>query len=200
MDFNVNTSDLINQPDFNLNINGQSVLEMSKMIDKMNEEMIKDSLTDTYNRRYIDERLLVDIFNASNSNEPISVIMADIDHFKSVNDTFGHLAGDYTLKEFVKIVRKHFRRNSDWIARFGGEEFLIVLFNSDEKIAFRVAETMREAVANATIQFNGNDIHITASFGAYTLNSPKMTCEQLIDQADKNLYKAKNSGRNKTIY
>jgi diguanylate cyclase (GGDEF)-like protein len=201
MDFNVHADDLIkNQSaDLPININSQSVLEMSRMIDKMNEEMIKDPLTGTFNRRYIEDRLLVDIYTASNENLPISVIMADLDHFKAVNDTFGHIAGDYVLKEFVRTVKCYIRKSSDWIARYGGEEFLIALFGANESVAFRAAEEMRQAVEKAQMRFNGDDIHITASFGTYTLYSPKITCEQLIDLADKNLYRAKINGRNMTM-
>ena len=171
---------------------------MSKMIEKMSEEMIKDQLTGTYNRKYIEERLLVDIFNASNQNQPISVIMADLDHFKNVNDTYGHMAGDHVLKAFVNIVKQQVKEKN-WIARYGGEEFLVVLFNADEKAAYRIAEKVRHAVEESRIRYNQKDIRITASFGTYTLNSPKITYEQLIERADKNLYAAKNSGRNKTI-
>jgi len=189
----VTTSDLI------LSINGKSVTEIIQIINKMNEEIITDSLTNTYNKRYIEERLLVDIFSASNENQPISVIMADLDHFKKVNDTYGHLAGDHVLKEFVKIAKYKIRRSTDWIARYGGEEFLIVLLNADESIANKVAEEVRKAIEKAKIQYNEDHISITASFGTYTLTSENMTYEQLIEHADKNLYRAKNSGRNKTI-
>jgi diguanylate cyclase (GGDEF)-like protein len=206
MDFNTSDNtyaldlmkDIISS-DLIFNINGKSIGEINNIINLMNEEIIKDSLTNTYNRRYLEERLLVDVFNASNENQPISIIMADIDHFKKVNDTYGHLAGDQVLKEFVKIAKNNIRKNTDWIARYGGEEFLIVLLNADESIAYKVAEKIRKAIEKAIIRYNEVNISITASFGTYTLNSQKITCEQLIDQADKNLYIAKNSGRNKTI-
>jgi len=189
----ITTSDLI------FNINGKSVTEINQIINKMNEEIITDSLTNTYNKRYIEERLLVDIFNSSNESQPISVIMTDLDHFKKVNDTYGHLAGDHVLKEFVKIAKYNIRKSTDWIARYGGEEFLIVLLNADESIAHKIAEKIRKAIEKEKIQYNEEHISITASFGTYTLNSGIITYEQLIDYADKNLYMAKNSGRNKTI-
>jgi diguanylate cyclase (GGDEF)-like protein len=181
------------------NINGKSITEINKIIVKMNEEIIKDSLTNTYNRRYMEERLLVDVFNATKVNQPISVILADIDFFKLVNDSFGHLAGDHVLKEFVKIAQKNIRQNKDWIARYGGEEFLIVLLNADVKEAYLIAEKIRRSIEKAKIIYKQNTIQITASFGVYTLNSNSMTYEQLVDLADKNLYLAKNSGRNKTV-
>ena len=206
MDFNNsdNSFDLemmndITRPDLIFNVNGKSINEINTIISKMNEQIIKDSLTNTYNRRYMEQKLLIDITQAINENQPISVILADIDHFKIVNDTYGHLAGDHVLKEFAKIANRKIRKSTDWIARYGGEEFLIVLVNTDEKIAYRVAEKVRKAVEKAEVQYNGENIRFTVSFGTCTSNSDKMTCEQLIDAADKNLYIAKNSGRNKTV-
>jgi len=205
MDFN-NTSDSalelmkdITTSDMGIGISNKSITEINQIIDKMNEEIIKDSLTNTFNRRYLEERLLVDLFNSSDKKQPISIILVDIDHFKKVNDNYGHLAGDYVLKEFVKIAKYNIRSGLDWIARYGGEEFLIVLLNSDENIAYTVAEKVRKAIENAEFQYNEDTIRITASLGTYTIDSKRMTCEQLIDHADRNLYRAKNSGRNKTI-
>jgi diguanylate cyclase (GGDEF)-like protein len=141
----INVSNLV------FNINGKSMTEINRMINKMNEEIIRDSLTNTYNRRYMEERLLVDVFHAHNVGQPISVILSDIDLFKKVNDTYGHLAGDFVLKEFARIVMGNIRKNNDWVARYGGEEFLIVLLNADTNAAFRVAEKIRMAVENETI-------------------------------------------------
>jgi len=94
-------------------------------INKLNELVVKDSLTGLYNRRFIDERLDVEIIRASFSKNYFSIAMADIDHFKKVNDTYGHTAGDKALQTFADIIRKNIRSESDWTARYGGEEFLI---------------------------------------------------------------------------
>lgn len=181
------------------NFSDSSKTDMISMINRMNEAIIKDSLTKAYNRRYIEERLLIDVFNATNEDHPISIILADIDHFKSVNDQYGHLAGDEVLKEFVKISKCFIRKNTDWIARYGGDEFLVVLVNADEHVAGMVAEKIRRAVEKTILNYNQSDICFTASFGTYTVHSKKMTCDQLISQADKNLYTAKKEGRNKTV-
>jgi diguanylate cyclase (GGDEF)-like protein len=171
--------------------------DMLSVIDRMNEALIRDSLTGAYNRRYIEERLLADVFNATNEDQPISIILADIDHFKSVNDRYGHPAGDRVLKEFVRISKRFVRRNTDWVARYGGDEFLIVLINADEATAAAVAEKIRAAASMTALVQEGEDIFFTASFGTYTVHSKKMTCDQLIGQADRNLYIAKALGRNK---
>jgi diguanylate cyclase (GGDEF)-like protein len=173
--------------------------DIISIINRMNEAMIKDSLTDAFNRRYIEERLLADVFHATNDEHPISIILADIDRFKSVNDHYGHLAGDEVLKEFVRISKLYVRKNTDWIARYGGDEFLIVLVNADERVAGMVAEKIRSAVEKTALRYEESDICFTASFGTYTVQSKKMTCDQLLSQADKNLYTAKKEGRNKTV-
>jgi diguanylate cyclase (GGDEF)-like protein len=167
------------------------------LIDKLSEEIIRDSLTGAYNRRYIEERLLIDVFNATNEKQPVSIILADIDHFKLVNDLYGHPAGDEVLKTFVKTSKRFIRRQTDWIARYGGDEFLLVLLNADEEVVVRVAEAIRSALAETEIVYHDESMKITASFGTYTVHSEKLTCDQLIRQADKNLYKAKTAGRNK---
>jgi len=201
MDFNVNKDScefefMKDLTKTNLLRHNASIPTMNDMLAKMNERMNKDSLTNAYNRYYLEERLLVEIADSSNK-KPLSIILTDIDYFKEVNDRYGHLAGDFVLKEFVKIVRQRIRRDTDWIARYGGEEFLIVLNNADKHIAYSVAESVRKAIEKAKIVYNDEPISITASFGIYTITSEIMTYEQLIGHADKNLYFAKKSGRNK---
>jgi len=176
---------------------GNTLSDLNGMIGRINDELIRDSLTHSYNRRYIEEKLLVDVYKQSSEKQPISILLADLDHFKEVNDTFGHLAGDQVLKEFVKIAKRHIRRNFDWIARYGGDEFLIVLPDADEQAAHRVAEKIRIAFEQTVIQYHENSIHLTASFGFYTVHSEKLNYEQLIGYADKSLYLAKRNGRNR---
>lgn len=206
MDFMVNENnypfDLVKDaanPDMFNNLKGNSPAEISRILSQMNEKIFKDSLTGLYNRRYIEERLPIDICRASMENMPISVIVADLDHFKKVNDDYGHLAGDLVIKEFARIAESTVRRGSDWIARYGGEEFLIVLVNAGEEAAFMVSEEIRQAVGNANLGYNKTSISITASFGTFTHSCGKISYEQMIDLADKNLYVAKNTGRNKTV-
>lgn len=181
------------------NIKIDSLEEQQSLICQMNEKIIKDELTDIYNRRYIDERLPVDINNSTYVGEPLSVIMADIDFFKKVNDKYGHVIGDKVLKEFAKLLKDSIRKSTDWVGRYGGEEFLIVLNNTNTEEAYKKSEELRKLVEEAVFCFDKLTIKITASFGAYSLNSIRLDSESLISNADKNLYKAKRTGRNKTI-
>ena len=173
--------------------------DMMGIINQMSEAILTDSLTGAFNRRYIEERLLVDIYNSVQYHQPLSVILADVDLFKDVNDRHGHLAGDQVLKTFVTITKNWIRKDIDWIARYGGDEFLIVLVNADETIVRRVAESIRYACEEVSIQHKDTRVNFTASFGAYTAHPPNITVDELIGTADKNLYVAKNQGRNQSI-
>ena len=175
-------------------------LEIKRLLDQANIAAVTDELTQIYNKRYIIERLPVDMLKSHLEKQPISLLMADIDHFKKVNDTYGHLAGDFILKEVAGILGKNTRQGVDWIARFGGEEFIVCLTNTDKKIAGVIADRMRKAIEDTVFSYNGEKIKLTSSFGLYTITSEEMIdYETLIHRSDKKLYEAKKSGRNKVV-
>jgi len=179
--------------------NEKNIYNIENVIKEMNDAAIIDELTGIYNRRYINERLQVDINDSIKSNKSLCVVMADLDFFKNVNDNYGHVAGDHVLKDFAKILSTSIRSDSDWVGRYGGEEFLIVLKNTDASNAFKVVEKIRKFIEQAYFDYKDVKIKITASFGGYSIINRVMTIDELINEADKNLYLAKNSGRNKTI-
>lgn len=181
------------------NIETKSRVEISRLLNNKNELMVKDPLTKAYNKRYINERLPFDLVDTLIKEEYLTVFIADIDFFKKVNDTYGHVAGDYVLQKFLEKLSSCLREHIDWIARYGGEEFLICLRNVDMDNSYILAEKMRKAVEDMNIEYKNQLIKITASFGGVTLYKKKMDLECIIDMADKNLYIAKNSGRNKTV-
>ncbi|EQB86975.1 diguanylate cyclase (GGDEF)-like protein [Clostridium punense] len=164
------------------------------------DELVTDSLTKVYNRRFIDSTLSLDIGEGLINKKPLSIILSDIDNFKEINDTYGHIAGDFILKEFSKLISDSIRKTTDWIARYGGEEFLIVLRNTKGVEAFAVAEKLRKLVEKNEFVFEGNVIHITASFGiCYLEKFDNIEPSTFINCADKNLYAAKEDGRNKVV-
>lgn len=175
--------------------------DLHAMIDGMNDKAFKDSLTGIYNRRYINEKLPLNIASAIHAEKSLSVIMADIDFFKKVNDTYGHLIGDCTLKYVANILFHNLKRESDWVARYGGEEFLICLPNAGLSVAAEIAEIMRKKVENSVIDCGEQKFYITASFGVYSmqLKSPA-SMEELIAGADRKLYEAKHNGRNRVEF
>lgn len=179
------------------NIDNLSNEDIYAKINSLNELLVKDTLTNIYNRRFIEDRLPVDILKSNSANTTISVVMCDIDFFKKVNDTYGHLAGDEVLKVFASILQENIRK-SDWVARYGGEEFLIVLNGADKNKAVEIAERIRQKVESTAIKYNDLEIKITSSFGIYEVSGENNYLD-VIEKADKNLYIAKNTGRNKVV-
>ncbi|GAA0086948.1 GGDEF domain-containing protein [Clostridium sp. CTA-7] len=175
--------------------------EIQLYINGMNDKIIKDELTGIYNRRFIDERLPIDILKSASQKSPLSIIIADIDFFKSINSNYGHLAGDYILLEFASLIKNSIRKDSDWVARYGGEEFIIVLDNTDSNTAFEISEKIRKKVEEKVFECEDNKINITSSFGIYTLDEDNfdINIKSAINYADKKLYEAKQTGRNKSI-
>jgi diguanylate cyclase (GGDEF)-like protein len=176
-------------------IRGKDYFEIKKILKRKNLEMVKDELTGTYNRKFINERLPFEIINAKNSGMPLAIAMADIDHFKNVNDTYGHDAGDEVLRQFSEILRSSIRENIDWIARYGGDEFIIFMKSIDEQQAVEKLEDIRKKVQTHVTEVNGHRIEITASFGLSMLNAGDSQ-EEWIKRADLNLYFSKENGRN----
>jgi len=174
--------------------------DTKSIIDEMNDKIIKDELTGIYNRRFINERLPVDINKSRILGTPLSIIMTDIDFFKNINDNYGHFTGDKLLKDFASLLRNSIEEGNDWVARYGGDEFLIVLNNIDEVIAFKIAENIRKNLEVTKFIYNDITISITSSFGVYSITDDKLDLANIISSIDENLYKAKKTGRNKTVY
>ncbi|WP_439624432.1 diguanylate cyclase [Gemmata sp.] len=160
---------------------------------------ILDGLTQIHNQRYLTEFLDREVVRSQRHNRPLSVLMIDIDRFKSVNDTFGHLCGDFVLRELADVVRTTMRKE-DLFARYGGEEFAVVLVEASRDEAVTAAERIRAAVAAHQFRFEANPINLTISIGvAATSGDLGMTSANLLRQADENLYTAKRSGRDRVI-
>ena len=180
------------------NENNENNSHIYAMIDSMNNLLLKDTLTGIYNRRYINEKLPVDFINAALSEQSLSIIIVDIDFFKKVNDTYGHLTGDFTLKSFADTLSGCIKRKSDWVSRYGGEEFLICLPGAELEMAIEIAEDIRKTVENNVILRGEHTIKITASFGVCSIKPiVDGSVENFIECADKKLYVAKNNGRNR---
>ena len=152
-----------------------------------------DPLTNTFNRRRISQSL--EYFHQQDPHNPYAVVLLDLDHFKNINDQFGHHMGDTVLIAVSQKLGLHLRE-SDVVGRFGGEEFILILKQSSALKARQIAERCRAAIEDLVIQNeDGRAIRITASFGI-ALATDKLKPQQLLDQADKALYAAKASGRN----
>lgn len=172
--------------------------ELKNIVEDLNEVIFKDQLTNLYNRRFINQKLPEEI-NKCNNDYPLSIAMMDIDDFKGINDSYGHDAGDMAIKELGLILSESLRKDKDWIARYGGDEFLICLPNTDNNIAYKVLDRIRETIKKTKISIGNEDINITNSFGLYTINNSDTKIDELIKLADINLRKAKEEGKNKIV-
>lgn len=170
-------------------------------LNRLRKQTITDDLTRLYNRRYIDERLPPDIQNCVKQKRPLSILFADLDYYKKINDIYGHAAGDSVLSELSRILLTHTRQEKDWVARYGGEEFLILLNDCENEKARNIAEAIRVVVMNHVFQYNGLKIHVTCSFGVITIDdfSVPHPIDKVLDMVDKRLYQAKQLGRNIVI-
>lgn len=157
-----------------------------------------DGLTQLFNRSHWQSRLSEEFSRAARYQTPLSLIMFDLDHFKKVNDTYGHLGGDAVLCSVSRAVRNSLREN-DIAGRYGGEEFGIILPNTPESGAMVVAERIRASIEASPIPFEDREIKATSSLGVAEYKPGVADCEELIAQADAALYRAKEGGRNRVI-
>jgi diguanylate cyclase (GGDEF)-like protein/PAS domain S-box-containing protein len=174
---------------------------------KMAEEQLKfiasmDGLTGIANRRHFDTTLDLEWRRAMRSFSPVSLIMIDIDVYKNYNDSYGHLAGDSCLQKIAHTIRDSLRRAGNFAARFGGEEFTVILPDTNAKEAYVFAESLREKIENLNIEHKDSIVgsNVTVSLGVSSLIPDKnRTRDELISLADKALYKAKQGGRNRVV-
>lgn len=169
----------------------------------LESENITDPLTKVYNRRYLDRRLEEEVVRSKRYTLDLSVLLLDIDHFKRVNDMYGHQAGDVTLSILGSLFKTGLR-NSDVVARYGGEEFLVICTNTAIDGAALVAERLRQIVESQQVQIpdssgGSQTIQISISIGAACLSASVDSKEKLVQAADQALYRAKEEGRNRVI-
>ncbi len=158
---------------------------------------IYDTLTGLYNRRFFEEKLGIETQKSFYGNTPVSLVMVDIDHFKKVNDTLGHLDGDKALCEIASLLKTSLRKK-DTVARYGGEEFVLILSGAGLEESRMIAERIRRLVENTPVQMGQAQINLTVSMGIsnFPIHRPESK-EELVKMADRALYEAKRGGRNK---
>jgi diguanylate cyclase (GGDEF)-like protein len=178
-------------------------LELKKNRDLLENLSTLDGLTNIPNRRRFDEIFTLEWRRAARSNHPLSLLFIDIDHFKNYNDHYGHLAGDDCLKAVSRVLQSSLGRTADFVARFGGEEFIILLPDTGEGGCRHLAEAIRVAVENLRIEHLASPLtpHLTVSVGAVTcMKVSGYQQADLLDAADQQLYQAKQEGRNRICF
>ena len=164
--------------------------------DKLYQQATIDTTTQVFNKQYLTESLESEFKVSRNYKRNLSIIVYDLDFFKKVNDVYGHTAGDFILRETAQLARTAIRKN-DILARFGGEEFVIILPDTDNRTAAELAERVRKAVDTHLFKFDNHEIRQTISMGVSQLADSMATTKDLVDDADRKLYIAKNAGRNR---
>ena len=170
---------------YNLNLAEEEVRRIS----------VRDPLTDVFNRRYFFEVASREFARAKRYHEVFSIIIFDLDNFKAVNDTYGHLAGDDALRAICRVCLENIRA-VDIFARYGGEEFVLLLPRTDQLRAGESGERLREVIAAAPIAFNGSQFHVTTSLGLCTFEESLPDLDAMLMRADEALFAAKRGGKN----
>ncbi len=174
--------------------------ELMHTQEALREQAMKDALTGVWNRASIMEILDREVARATRDSAPLGVLMLDLDHFKHINDNYGHQAGDEALRGVAARISSA-QRSYDSFGRYGGEEFMIVAPGCDEAYLISHAERLRNAIDSQSFKIGGKELHLTASFGACALD-PELhaSADDLVRAADAALYAAKHAGRNAVVY
>ena len=177
----------------------RDISERVRLIDELSQAATHDALTGIFNRRHGTSALKAELTRCARFDHVMSVVMFDLDHFKNINDSYGHACGDRVLMSVTQSITQ-ILRETDILCRWGGEEFLILLPETAGDDALRLAERAREAISAQPVTGSGEQsIQVTASFGVATFKSKEATPEELVDRADKALYQAKRQGRNRVV-
>lgn len=172
--------------------------ELNITKEKLRYLVVRDELTGVFNRRYMEERLKQSFSLSKRHNTAFGILLLDLDHFKSINDTYSHLAGDLVIQKVAKLC-SNMLRDSDIFARCGGEEFCCLVNDTSKTDIERLANRINQAVADMDIIFKGQRIAVTISIGIAKFKKHHESIEDVLLSADKALYQAKQAGRNKVI-
>jgi len=174
--------------------------EINKLRDELQEQAIRDPLTNVFNRRYLSEFLVKEVARAEREQAPLSVVIMDVDNFKQFNDTYGHRCGDIVLKAIADFLVERTRRG-DVVCRYGGEEFVILMPGVTLEVGYERAETWRQDFSESVVEYEGMKFSATFSAGVATFPQHGTTDESLLQAADRALYQSKNAGKNRvTMY
>ncbi|MFC4653655.1 GGDEF domain-containing protein [Rheinheimera marina] len=178
-------------------------ITLNELADKnrqLEQQNTLDALTGIRNRAFFDQKLIAELKRCRRERSYLSLLMIDIDHFKAINDQHGHLVGDAVIQQVAQCIQSHLKRSSDHLCRYGGEEFALILPNTNSEGAMQLAELVRQDLASSQVNYQQLALLIHASIGCYTaIPEPQQTSSDFIQAADAALYQAKHTGRNKVV-
>ncbi|OXY83795.1 GGDEF domain-containing protein [Oceanimonas doudoroffii] len=187
----------LNEVETRLHSMQHEAAEYRHRLTSQNQKLLIDHLTQIYNRTALNERLESEYRRWLRHGDPLAIVLLDIDHFKDINDNFGHLAGDKALRVIARTIRENLRE-TDFVARFGGEEFVVLMLNVDPGLVSRPLEQLRKKIESIPFRFKDERVTITISIGATLLQAGDSTTSAM-ERADQALYQAKHAGRNRLI-
>ncbi len=168
--------------------------------DKLQHEATTDGLTGCYNKSYFNNHIELEVKRSKLSGRPLSLLVFDLDHFKKLNDTYGHDAGDFVLREVSALIRDNGVRDKDIFARYGGEEFVVLLPETTLKQSFEVAERLRQSIEQYQFVYENQTLQVSASVGVADYRQGVVNGTDLFKRADEAVYKSKEGGRNQTNF
>lgn len=174
-------------------LQGSTLDELRNEVLKLNKLVVTDELTSIFNIRYLNETLPYMLNNLNETDNSLSIVMVDIDKFKLINDTYGHLCGDYIIKEFANLLSSYISSIGGFTCRYGGDEFICVIENISEVSTYEKIHEFEEIISNMNFIYNNQSIKISFSFGISYLNSKYITIKEALNLADLNLYEFKKT-------
>ncbi|SFV62733.1 diguanylate cyclase/phosphodiesterase (GGDEF & EAL domains) with PAS/PAC sensor(s) [hydrothermal vent metagenome] len=177
------------------------ITERKKAEKKLKNLSLIDPLTGIHNRRYFNIEYYKKWREAQRTEIPLSLIVCDIDNFKKINDTFGHIVGDQVIVAFAKAISSTLKRSTDFVARYGGEEFVVVSYDCDENSALELCKLIKSNIDQVSIpSIKSSNHHLSMSFGiSTTIPNPNITAQQFLNSADQAMYRAKKTGKDKIV-
>jgi diguanylate cyclase (GGDEF)-like protein len=173
------------------------ILDNAQLRENLHQQAIRDPLTGLFNRRYLEATLVRETLRATRNQQPLGIIMLDIDHFKRINDSFGHAAGDLLLSELARFLQRQIR-GEDIACRYGGEEFTLILPNASLEVTHQRAERLRAEVQHLRLEFDRHPLGpVTLSLGVAVFPQPGLSIDAIVHAADEAMYAAKRAGRNR---
>lgn len=182
-----------------IDVEGQEIGNIHRMIDRQNSLVVREALYRIYNENYIYEKLPNDILTSQEEKRPLALFFMSINNLKAINDIYGYKAGDYVIKEFLKLIGNYSSKEHDWTARYSGLEFLMVMFDIDQKQAYRVCKRIHDKITKFEFCFEGRRMKIEFSIGYHVMENERMTPDQLITTAGKSLYATSEEMEDKNL-